>query len=111
MVKNLISRPVLAPQNFFVGFTSARCYSFLSAITVCNFNLILGTLGRNLGNQNSFFKSLASTVTRYHVQLSLRTISEKTNDPILRKFSARQTESDFIGRCPINVESPTISLS
>ena len=65
----------------------------------------------------------ASSVTRYHGQLSSCTISEKTNDLILRKFSDgrtdgqtdrqkdRQTdrqmdESDFIGRCRTNVESP-----
>ena len=54
-----------------------------------------------------FFKNLASSVTRYHGQLSSCTISEKTNDPILRKLSDGQTdESDFIGRCPTNVERP-----
>ena len=36
-----------------------------------------------------FFKNLASSVTRYHAQLSSCTISEKTSDPILRKFSDR----------------------
>ena len=42
-------------------------------------------------------------------------ISEKTNDPILRKFSDGRTDkrrhgqarSDFIERCPTNVERPT----
>ena len=39
------------------------------------------------------------------------TISEKTNDPILRKISDGRTdgqtnESDFIGRYPTNVERP-----
>ena len=34
-----------------------------------------------------FFKNLASSVTRYHGQLSSCTISEKTNGPILRKLS------------------------
>ena len=38
-----------------------------------------------------------------------RTISEKTNDPILRKLSDGQTdETDFIGSCPANVERPKI---
>ena len=46
---------------------------------------------------------------RYHGQLSSCTISEKTNGPILRKLSDGQMdgqtdESDFIGRCPTNVE-------
>ena len=59
-----------------------------------------------------FFKNLAPSVTRYHGQPSLCSISEKTNDSILRKLSDgrtdRQTdESDFIGRCPTNVERPT----
>ena len=62
-----------------------------------------------------FFKNLALQVTRYRGQLSSYTLSEKTNDPNLRKLSDgwtdrqmdRQTDkSDFIGRCPTNVESP-----
>ena len=32
-----------------------------------------------------FFKNLAPSLTRYHVQLSLCAISEKTNNPILEK--------------------------
>ena len=32
------------------------------------------------------------SVTRYHGQLSSCTISEKTNDPILRKLSDRQMD-------------------
>ena len=52
-------------------------------------------------------KNLAPSVTRYHGQLSSCTISEKPNDSILRKLSDGQTdESDFIGRCPTNVERP-----
>ena len=63
-----------------------------------------------------FFKNLAPWVTRYHGQLSLCTISEKTNDPIFRKLSDRwregqtdeQTdESDFIGCCLTKVKHPT----
>ena len=38
-----------------------------------------------------FFKNLASSVTRYHGQLSPCTISEK-NDPILRKLSDGWTD-------------------
>ena len=53
----------------------------------------------------------AVNITRYHGQLSSCTISEKTNDPILRKFSDGRTcrqseESDFLGHCPTNVERP-----
>ena len=34
-----------------------------------------------------FFKNLDLSLTRYHGQLSSCTISEKTDDPILRKFN------------------------
>ena len=52
-------------------------------------------------------------------QVSSCTISEKTNDAILRKLSDGRTdgetdgqtdESDFIGHCPTNVERPTYFL-
>ena len=48
-----------------------------------------------------FFKNLAPSATRYHGHLSSCTISEKSNDPILRKLSDGQTngqtyESNFI---------------
>ena len=33
-----------------------------------------------------FFKNLASTVTRYHGQLSPCTIPDKTDDAVLRKL-------------------------
>ena len=36
-----------------------------------------------------FFKNLASSVTSYYGQLTTCTVSEKTNDPILRKRSDR----------------------
>ena len=39
-----------------------------------------------------FFKNLVSSVTRYYGQLSSCTISEKTNDTILRKFNDGQTD-------------------
>ena len=55
-----------------------------------------------------FFQALS--VTRYHGQLSSCTISEKTNDPILRKLSGGRTdgqtetdESDFMRHCPTHV--------
>ena len=35
------------------------------------------------------FKNLASSVTSYYGQLTTCTVSEKTNDPILRKRSDR----------------------
>ena len=40
----------------------------------------------------SFFKNLASSVTRCHGQLASCTISGKPKDPILRKLSDGQTD-------------------
>ena len=49
----------------------------------------LGLLGL-IRSQKFFFKNLASSATRYHGQLSLCTISQKTNGLILKKLSDRQ---------------------
>ena len=60
-----------------------------------NKNLILGliyALWAQIWIANIFFKCLASAVIRYHGQRSSCTISEKTNDPILTKFSEEQTD-------------------
>ena len=54
-----------------------------------------------------FLKNLFSSVTRYHGKLSSCAMLEKTNDPILRKFSdGQKDETDFIGCCPTKVERP-----
>ena len=86
-------------------------------------------MGSTSGHNFFFFflKNLASSVLTYHGQLSSCTISEKTNDPILRKLSDGQTngwtdgrtdrrmdrrrdeqtnKSDFIGHSPTNAERP-----
>ena len=47
---------------------------------------------------NFLFFSLSLSVSRYHGQLSLCTISEKTNDPILRKCSDGWTDGQRDGR-------------
>ena len=85
-------------------------------------NLVSGPILAHLAQiwAANFFKNLALSVTRYHGQLSSCTISEKSNDPTLRKLSGRQMdrltdrrtegqtmESDFIGYCPTNIERPT----
>ena len=67
-----------------------------------------------------FFKNLASSVTRYHGQLSSCTISKKTKDPIWEnlvtdRWTDRQTDgqtdrSDFIGRCLTDVEHQMIRI-
>ena len=51
-----------------------------------HFRRNLVPLGLNSGH-HFFSKALALSVTRYYPRLSSCTISEKTNDPILRKFS------------------------
>ena len=43
------------------------------------------------GPPKIFLKNLARSVTGYHGQLSLCTISEKTNDPIMKKVSDGRT--------------------
>ena len=84
-------------------------------------NLVLGLILAYLAKiwaTNFFFsqKNLAPSVPRYYGQLSSCTISEKTDNPILRKLSDGGTNgptdgrSDFIGRCPTNVERPIITI-
>ena len=53
--------------------------------------LILAHLAQIRAAKNFFLKNLAPSVTRCHGQLSSCKISEKTNDPILRKFSEERT--------------------
>ena len=73
-------------------------------------------VGPKFGPPIFFFFFKKSGFVRH--KLSSCTISEKINDPILRKFSDKWTdgtdrqrqmdESYFIGRCPTNVERPKI---
>ena len=83
-----------------------------------HFGADVGPLDPNSGRQ-FFFKNITASVARCHGQLSICKSSEKSHDPILRKFSDgltnrrtdRQTnESDFIGRCPTDVERPTTNF-
>ena len=78
-------------------------------------NLVSGTILVHLAEIRAanlfiyFFQKSGSSVTRYHGQLSSCTISEKINDPVLRKLSDVRTdgqtdESDFIGHCLTNAE-------
>ena len=79
-------------------------------------NLFLGLIW----GANFFFKILALSVIIYHGQLLSCTISEKTNNPILKKLSDGQTDaltdgqteaSDFIGGCPTNIVCPNIKAT
>ena len=71
----------------------------------------------SMGPRSYFFlKNLVSSVTRIHGQLSSCTISQKTNDPILRKCSDGQTdrqteESDLIEHCLTNVKHPIVQCN
>ena len=62
----------------------------------------LGTLGPNSGSQIIVVvvvvENLASSFSRYYGQPSSCTISEKTNDPVLRKFSDAQTDGQINGQ-------------
>ena len=55
-------------------------------------NLVSGPILVHLAVVFFFFENLAPSATRYHGQLSSYTISEKTNDPILRKLSDGRTD-------------------
>ena len=83
-----------------------------------NFRSNFGPLGQISATNFFFFENLAWSVTRYLGQLSSGTISEKSNDSILRKLSNGETdgetdgqmeESDFIGCCQTNVEQSVIN--
>ena len=60
------------------------------------------TVSPNSAFQFFFFKNLAPSVTRYYGHLSSCTISEKTNDPILRKLSDGRTDRGISS--PLNLE-------
>ena len=74
----------------------------------------LGTLDPDLGRQCPF-RNLALSVNKYYGTLSSCIISEKTNNPILRKFSdgrsciqrdGQRDKSDIRGRRSIHVKRP-----
>ena len=94
-------------QIFLMSFTSTGCWTLSQAIIVCKFKenvwsklkkmkssfwAWFRSVGPKIGPPNFYFKNLASTVTLYHGQLSSCTISEKINDPILRKLSDRRID-------------------
>ena len=74
MAKNLVSGLILA---------------HLAQIRAANFYLFIYFF---------FFENLAPSVTRSHAQLSSRTISGKTDDPILGKLSDGRTDGWTDGR-------------
>ena len=58
---------------------------------ISTFWVWFGLVGPKFGPPNFIFKNLPLSVTKYHGQLSSPTISENTNDQILRKFSNKLT--------------------
>ena len=124
MIKNLVPGLILAPMaqkwtpKFnFVGFSSNSCQAlFKLSLYAISRKTNLPNLGKwqktqfrsqlcpiwSKSGHQFFFKNIRQSLDG---RLLSCTISEKTNDPILRKLQWRtdgQTdESDFIGRCPI----------
>ena len=99
-------------KNFFVTFTSTRHYDKVTLHAIFRkiydaktqenggkpyFGSNLGPLDQDLGRQ-FFFKNLAPSITGSHGHLSSSTISEKTNDPILRKLDRRTGRREWFHR-------------
>ena len=100
--------PNWSPKKIFVIFTSSRCIA--ASLYVISrktnepnlrkwqkneFCVRFWLLCPNSGRQFFFFlkkKNAAPSFTRYRGHLSSCTISEKTNDSILRKLSGRRTD-------------------
>ena len=114
MAKNLISDPILTRL---VQIWASKIFSWVLSLLYirgCR-KLPSYTISRKIDDSNSikwrkisfwawirpvglkfelpgfFLKTMAASVTRYYHQLSLCTISKRTNDPILSKFNDRQT--------------------
>ena len=123
MVKKLISDPILARL---VQIWAPKIFSYvlpLPDVRHCC-KLSLYAISKKTNDPNSrkwqktsfraaefFFKNLASSITRYHsyhhVQYQKKTILRKFSGGWMDRRTGRQTDdSDFIGRCPNNVERP-----
>ena len=113
MVKNLVSDPILAPfgsnlsPKFFFSWILAQldvkivasysCMQFQGKLMNQTWenekkNLVSDPIVPKFGPPNSCFKYLAPSVSRYQGHLLPCTISEKTNDPILRILSDGRTD-------------------
>ena len=86
--------PRFGPQEFLVGFTSTiyivasyHCVWFQGMAKNLVSSPFLGGLAQ-IRAAKFFF--IASSVARYYGQLSSCAISEKTNDPILKKLSGNE---------------------
>ena len=75
-----------------MDFTSTRSETSLHAISKTKPEKMEKKLVLGLIFAHFFKKHLALPVIRYHVPRSSYTISEKTNDPILRKLSDGWTD-------------------
>ena len=125
--------PKLSPENFFVGFTSKRCKILSQAIIVCNLKENLWSklkrmtktsfwawfrpVGPKFGPPIFFSKIwrrqlLDIMVSYHHVQYQKKLMIQSWSNLVTDGRTDGQTdrltdESDFIGCCPNNVESPT----
>ena len=65
----------------------------------------LGPLGPNSGHQ-FFFQNLASSVARYYSQQYQKKLMIQSRENLVTdgRTDGQTDESDFIGRCPTNVE-------
>ena len=96
--------PKFGPEKIFLQILPVLDVRYCrKLIIVCNFKeRVWSKLNKMAKNRildlqiraaNFFFKNLASLVTKYHGQLSSCTISDKTNDPILKSLSSdRRTD-------------------
>ena len=98
--KKLFSGTILGPKFFFVNFSSTRCETLLQAIILCNLKENVWSKLKKMPKTLFwvwfrlpvfFFKNFTASITKYHGQLLSCTVSENTNDPILRKFSDGRT--------------------
>ena len=110
--------PNLSPNNYFRGFynyqmldiiASYQCMQFQGKIMNQtwengkkpslrpDFVQISPNSGRHFFFFFFFFKNLASSIIGYHGQLSSCKITEKANDPILRKLSDGRTDGQTDG--------------
>ena len=112
--------PNLGPQFFFVSFTCTQMLDIIvqsSSTSRCQrlslykiprkiydpisrkqqkniLDLIEARWNKYSGCQSLFFKNMGRSVTTYLSQLSSCTISEKANDPVLRKVSDRRADRE-----------------
>ena len=124
--------PNLISQFFFVIFTSTKCQRLSQATSYLisretydphsrkhRFGPYLGPLGSNSGRH--FFSKiwlgqlLDIMVSYHHAQYQKKLMNQSSENLVTDGQANKQTdrrtdESDFIGRCPTNIERPTSEI-